>query len=143
MFDEQLRRCEDFEMWCRLAASGSQISYHQRIMLRYRIRAGALSKDSAAMYHTLIKLHDKFLSEYQLSQSERELVLAKRTGYAAELALYRAEEAILNADFAESRRHLRFASGAISERRRKLLSIALHSCPSLVRWAYLRRRRLS
>ena len=114
MFDEDLRGCEDFDLWLRLAKNGGRIVYHRQPLALYRRHAGSLSSDRVWMMHYLLAVFEKCARTLSLTRAERKALdeqiswnrsllhvfEGKRalTGSSAEIAL---------ADFQRANQHLR------------------------------------
>jgi len=48
-FDEQLRCCEDYEIWLRMTAQNAKIAYIDQALIQYRMTDGQLSQQSLKM----------------------------------------------------------------------------------------------
>jgi glycosyltransferase involved in cell wall biosynthesis len=58
-FDESLKRCEDFEMWLRLAFTGARMAYHSDAQVFHRLRDTGLSADRWSMRRDRIRVYQK------------------------------------------------------------------------------------
>jgi glycosyltransferase involved in cell wall biosynthesis len=97
-FDESLRRAEDFDLWLRAAHAGVRISYHRRLLFRYRKRATGLTADGIAMREAGLLVIDKLERSLQLSASEQAALASGRQAYRADVSYYRMKEAIRGRD---------------------------------------------
>ena len=137
-FDESLRRAEDFDLWLRAAHAGARISYHRRLLSRYRRRATGLSANGIAMREAGLLVFDKLERTLQLSASEQAALATGRQAYRADVSYFRMKDAMRRGD-------ARMALGAVRDllplrRRMKfaLLALALRWAPrltmSVVHW---------
>jgi len=90
MFDERLPRCDDYDLWVRIAFKGNKIAYSDKVQSRLSIgRPGSLGLVRAKMAEAYVNMLEKFQRTLPLSEAQRSLV-EKRTAYAK--ALYMLEE---------------------------------------------------
>ncbi|WP_144603312.1 glycosyltransferase family 2 protein [Algoriphagus algorifonticola] len=52
-FDEQLKSCEDWDLWLRVTKSGTQIKTIPNLLARYRYVSGSMSRNAKVMYFSL------------------------------------------------------------------------------------------
>src|SRR5215469_8997402 len=71
LFDETFRRCEDFEMWLRLAFRGAHMAYHSDADVFHRASEGSLSADRLAMKRDRIRVYEKLIRAFALSRRQR------------------------------------------------------------------------
>jgi glycosyltransferase involved in cell wall biosynthesis len=107
-FDESLRRAEDFDLWLRVAHAGARISYHRRLLFRYRRRATGLSADDIAMAEAALRMFDKLERTLQLSASEQAALATGRQAYRADVSYFRMKDAM-------RRGEARMALGAVRD----------------------------
>jgi glycosyltransferase involved in cell wall biosynthesis len=137
-FDESLRRAEDFDLWLRAAHAGARISYHRRLLFRYRQRATGLSADGIAMREAGLLAFDRLERSLQLSASEQAALATGRQAYRADVSYFRMREAMRARD---ARMALAAVRDLLPVRRRMkfvLLALALRWAPrltmSVVHW---------
>jgi glycosyltransferase involved in cell wall biosynthesis len=70
-FDEELRYCEDFDLWFRMAHRGMRIGYRREPLIYRRVRSDALSKNDVRMNATAIFVLQRFAERHTLTPSER------------------------------------------------------------------------
>jgi glycosyltransferase involved in cell wall biosynthesis len=127
-FDESLRRAEDFDLWLRAAHAGVRISYHRRLLFRYRKRATGLTADGIAMREAGLLVIDKLERSLQLSASEQAALASGRQAYRADVSYYRMKEAIRGRD-------ARMALAAVSELLRYRWTVKFVLLAFALRWA--------
>jgi glycosyltransferase involved in cell wall biosynthesis len=59
LFDETFMRCEDFEMWLRMASNGTRIGFHSEASVFHRVNDSGLSADTMAMKKDRIRAYYK------------------------------------------------------------------------------------
>jgi glycosyltransferase involved in cell wall biosynthesis len=76
LFDERLdlRGCEDFDLWLRIAYRGGRIAYHRKVLGRYRCRPGSLSRDAMKMWQTVAAVYEKAEKSMDLAEETRVLL---------------------------------------------------------------------
>ena len=82
LFDEQLRNAQDFDLWLRLARSGTRLAYQPRVLLKYRARLNSLTGDPINSHLRELLIFEKVEQSYGLTPEERaevEPVIRKRT----------------------------------------------------------------
>jgi glycosyltransferase involved in cell wall biosynthesis len=71
LFDEALRNAQDFDLWLRLARHGARLAYQQKVLLRYRSRAGSLSGTDINIHRRELRVYNKVEKLYELTSAER------------------------------------------------------------------------
>ena len=77
MFDETLKRCDDYDMWLRTAFYGAKIGYRRDLQARCYAggRPGCLGESAAKMAEAFWKILEKAAQTLPLNEAQRELVL--------------------------------------------------------------------
>jgi glycosyltransferase involved in cell wall biosynthesis len=79
-FDENLVRCEDFEMWLRIAFMGARIAYHVDAQVFYRCHEIGLSADQVSMTRARILVYQKIADTLPLTPMQR-LTINRRVAW--------------------------------------------------------------
>jgi glycosyltransferase involved in cell wall biosynthesis len=98
LFDESLRSSEDFDLWLRVIQGGWRIDYHDRPLVRSRLRRGSLSADGVNMCQHIIRVLDKADATMKLTGPQRELVRERRAYFTALLRLHEGKRAFFAGD---------------------------------------------
>ncbi len=73
-FDENFLRCEDFEMWLRLAFAGTHMAYHPDADVFHRVSETSLSADRLSMKKDRIRVYQKVVESLPVSDEQRRVV---------------------------------------------------------------------
>jgi hypothetical protein len=123
-FDEQLQRCDDYDMWVRTAFTGAKIGYSSVVggTIFASERPGALSQSKARMIEAYWKILEKYLRTLPLSSADRVIVEERAAEIKARYFLEEGKRKTEALEFEEARKLI---SEANKHFRRSLLSIAV------------------
>jgi len=138
LFDEGLRRGQDFDLWLRLALRGVGMCYQERVLAERRVRASGLSGDSLAEIQRALLVLDRFGRAHALGRDARAVLRFRMMALIDLLEIEQAKQRIVEGNFAAARYHLTVARQRPWKLRLALL--ALQVAPRLLRAAYLRMR---
>ena len=138
LFDETLRRGQDFELWLRLALGGAAIRYQRDVLAERRVRIDGLSGDSVTEIERALNVLDRFGRANTLDSVARTALRIRIMALVDRLEIEQAKQRIVEGNFAAARYHL----NASRERpwKLRLALVALQIAPRLMRGAYLRLR---
>jgi glycosyltransferase involved in cell wall biosynthesis len=131
-FDERLRRCEDFDLWLRIAKTGGKIVRHSESIFRYRRHEGSLSSDPVGMTESRCEVLDKFGREFDLTLAERETVDKTRRRWLAELKLVQGKELFAKGQHREAARLFQEANADLHRPKLAVASALMRWAPGLV-----------
>ena len=136
MYDEELKRSEDFDLWLRILARGGRVGYTRRVLARYRRYAGSLSSDHVEMASDIVRVLDKAERTLGLNDAQRALLSRARERFRAGLRLQEGKRAFFRGDtraaldaLGEANRHLR-------SRKLSLTMLLIRVAPGLLLRAY-------
>ena len=137
LFDETLRRGQDFELWLRLAHAGARIEYQRHVLAERRVRLHGLSGDSVAELERAIAVLKQFAGGRELDHEMCTVLRIRLMTLVDQLEIEQGKQRILEGNFAAAEHHL-------SNSRRQTLKLravrlALKLAPEVVRAAYSRR----
>ena len=138
MFDETLRRGQDFDLWLRLALRGATIHYQRDVLAERRVRADGLSGDPIAELQRALAVLDRFGRTHDLATQVRTALRVRMMTLVDRLEIEQAKRRILEGNFAAARYHL-----AVPRRqpaKLRIVRLALHVAPRLLRAAWIRLR---
>jgi glycosyltransferase involved in cell wall biosynthesis len=138
LFDETLRRGQDFELWLRLAWRGARLAYQNVVLAERRVRADGLSGDAIAEIERALNVLDRFGRARLLDRDVRTALRIRMMSLVDQLEIEQGKRRIIEGNFAAAQYHL----SAARERPFKLrvVLLALKVAPRIVRAAYLRLR---
>jgi glycosyltransferase involved in cell wall biosynthesis len=132
LFDVKAVRVEDFELWFRLCKNAVKVGYQEKVLVKYRIRAGSLTGNNIEKAERGIAALELVKDKNDLSESEMRAWENQLTMLKAELSLERGKQNLVNKCFAEARRN--FAEANVYRHNFKLqaLMFLLAISPNLV-----------
>ena len=131
MFDTQLPRMQDFDLWYRLAKNGAKIGYQTGVLVRYRVRAGSLSGNNVERSSRNIRALNVIREKYGLSDGERRVWDKQMLVYEAEYELEQGKFSLTKGDFAEAQAHIAKANKYFRKPKLFLLMTLLKISPKL------------
>jgi glycosyltransferase involved in cell wall biosynthesis len=123
MFNEKLPRCDDYDLWVRIAFNGNKIGYTSKVQARLFIgRPGSLGAVNARMAEAYVIMLEQFQRTLPLSEAQR-TVVENRTAYAK--ALYMLEEGKCRLEARQYEQAKELITGANAYYRRPALSLTV------------------
>ena len=140
MFDVDLRRGQDFDLWLRLVARGARVRYQQRVLALRRLHGDNLSGTRLNELERALHVFGKAIRTLPLSAREREVAERRVRELEAELAREHSKEQLAVGDFTGARRSLKEATRVVPSWKLKAARLGLLLAPRLLRRVYLSRR---
>ena len=131
MFDTELPRMQDFDLWYRLAKRGANIGYQSDVLVKYRVRADSLSGSNVERSYRNIRALNVIREKYGLTEAERAAWDAQMRIYEAEYELEQGKFSLTQGDFPEARAHIAQANKYFRKPKLFLLSALLKISPKL------------
>lgn len=123
LFDEKLARCDDYDMWVRVAFSGAKIGYTRKLGARLFVsRPGCLGTSRARMIEGYWIILDKFKRTLPLQDADRDVVEKRAAEARARYLLEEGKCKIQERQFDKARQLIAEANGYL---RRPSLSVAV------------------
>jgi glycosyltransferase involved in cell wall biosynthesis len=136
-FDEKLHRCEDFDLWLRLALRGRLI-YSRAVLGRRRLHPASQSASPTAMLRAQIAVRRRFVARTPLPEAVRAIAAEANRRCEAAIALADGQRLLADGDAAGARRALAQAADTMPSLRLAatlgLLRIAPGVAVVLQRW---------
>jgi glycosyltransferase involved in cell wall biosynthesis len=135
LFDEKMWRCEDFDLWLRLASQGVKMTYDPDAEVLHRVTTG-LSWDKEAMKRARKDVYRKALATLTLTSEQRSLVTSKIRELDKEIELEAAKRHLSARTYDQALAAIKRARALSSDRRLGVAENALRYCPGFFRWCY-------
>ena len=136
-FDESLHRCEDFDLWLRLALRG-RLRYTRQVLGRRRLHPSSQSAAPAAMLRAQIAVRQRFVRTTPISAEVRRLAEEADTRCEAEMALAEGHRLLTAGDAIGARQELARAARSRPSLKLtatlRLLAVAPSIAVALQRW---------
>jgi|SRR5580692_141324 len=135
LFDETLRRCEDFDLWLRLASRGVRMSYDPEVQVLHRLGHG-LSSDFEGMKRARAEVYRRAAVNLSLTETQQSIVAAKLKAIEVQIEVEAAKDHLQQGRFGEARFAIRRANSMSPSLKLRLVAAGLRFCPLLLRWSY-------
>jgi len=142
LFDETLRRCEDLDMWLRLAKRGTKIAFQGNLLFLRRVQGSALTSDEEKMVSSLIRVLTKVdrtqLSARGLASLDKQLTQAR-----GELGFRQWRKHLVEGNAAAAREDLTAAHSFYRSPKFAVVLLGLRLAPRATIWGartFLRKR---
>ena len=139
LFDESLRRGQDFELWFRLAKAGMRFVCHPGFLTKYRLVTSGLSGGVISQLERTMNVLAAIEGRYELTPAENAALQATKKRTQRELALESGKEKLRNRDIAGARQAFAEARKLRTSWKLALISVGLIIAPFLLCRIYQRR----
>jgi glycosyltransferase involved in cell wall biosynthesis len=131
MFDTNLPRMQDFDLWYRLAKHGAKIGYQTDVLVKYRVRLNSLSGTNVERSQRNIRALNVIREKYGLNEREKPVWENKMLAYEAEYELEQGKFSLTQGDFADAQTHIAKANKYFRKPKLFLLMTLLKISPKL------------
>jgi len=132
LFDEALPRCDDYDMWLRVACHGAKISYQQKPLGWVRPgRPGSLGQSEIKMHEAGLEILIKLEKSLALQPTVRAAVTKALARERALIELESAKLSLSKGAFGEARDSLRKANAFFQSHKLRLVILGLQLAPRL------------
>lgn len=137
LFDESLRRGQDFDLWVRLAAAGTTFAYTTAPLVKRRIHSQNLSGDCISELERAVAVLVKLREKNVLTAAQCDVLDARVRALRAQIATEQGKKTLLAGDLPVARWHFRQAVAEGGGWKPRIVGLALHLAPAMTRQAYL------
>src|SRR5258708_6273158 len=74
LFDENFRRCEDFDLWLRMAFAGARMAFHSDAQVYHRISSTGLSANRWEMKRDRIRVYQKIGTTLPVTETQKRVI---------------------------------------------------------------------
>ena len=139
LFDEALRRGQDFDLWFRLAKRGARLLYQREVLAEHRIVESGLSGDTISQLQRTLAVFDRIRAKGELTPSE-EAALQNAVNVAlSKVALENGKEKLRERDFEGALDSLRQSMRHRQSWKVSIACVGLRVAPELLWRIYVRR----
>jgi glycosyltransferase involved in cell wall biosynthesis len=136
LFDEELRRAQDYDLWLRLAKAGARLGYQRKVLLRYRIHSDSLSGDAIRQIERHLTVLSKTARRNDLTESEKQVLEGAIARLEAHLKLERGKLRLADGDFAAAATEIKDANMWQRSWRLRLVLVWLRIAPRSLQRVY-------
>lgn len=136
LFDESLRRGQDFDMWVRLAAAGARFGYTTEPLVYRRIHTMNLSGDRITELERAAAVLEKLRAKIQFGPSESRALDARLRLLRGDIHAERGKRDLAAGAVGDAAAHFREAAGAGAGWKVQVVNLALRIAPRVTRHAY-------
>jgi glycosyltransferase involved in cell wall biosynthesis len=140
LFDEGFRRCEDFDLWLRMAHNGVRMTFTRTVQIYHRL-ANGLAADTELMKRGRLAVLQKTASLANITDAHRRIIARKSSEIKFEIEAERTKELLLAGRFREARLAARQAASAGGSGKLRILQLGLWIWPTLLQRLYRSRLR--
>jgi glycosyltransferase involved in cell wall biosynthesis len=131
LFDETLPRCDDYDMWVRVAFHGGKIAYGRAVEARlFTGRPGSLGVSRPRMLEAYWNMLDKFQRSLPLSERERKMVKQRADEIRAHYLLEEGKSKLSEREFSKARQLIAEANRHLHNSVLSLTVMGLRVAPS-------------
>src|SRR5215472_1292913 len=134
-FDENFMRCEDYDLWLRMARNGVKMTFTREIQMCHRLGNG-LAGNRDLMRQARIEVYQKMAATQRLNEAQAEIVRGKIAAIEKDLQLEAVRRALLAGNFDEAAEAARKARAATHDWKLGALQLGLRWFPSLLQRCY-------
>jgi len=140
MFDTDLPRTQDFDLWFRLAKHGARIGYQREVLLKYRVRPHSLSGTNVDRSERSVWSMEIIHEKYNLDAAEQKVWEKQIALCRAELELEKGKLCLVQGDFAGAKTHLAEANKFYRKGKLSLINFMMRFSPRLTARLFKRMR---
>jgi GT2 family glycosyltransferase len=129
LFDERYFRCEDYDLWLRMAYQGCTMMYHTKVLGYHRNRAGSLASVETLMLATAVEVLLKLEQDLQLDVEMQRLLYRQRNIFKSQLDRAQGKKQLLAGDAEQARESLKRAYAVLPSAKLGLLLAGLCVAP--------------
>jgi len=135
LFDESMNRCEDFDLWLRLASAGVRMRYDRDVHVCHRLGEG-LSADKILMKQGRIHAYQKAMAQAALSPAQQRIIHKKLIDLEFEIQTELARQSLLAGQYEEALAIAKKADWAARGAKLRVAILGLRFFPGALRMAY-------
>lgn len=131
LFDGEISRMEDFDLWFRLAKNGVRIGYQTKVLLKYRMHAGSISGTNVERAERSIAALNVIGRKYDLSEAETKIWKDRMILYEAAAEIEKGKMCLAKGDYAKAKSHFSTANKFYRTPKLVLVNFLMRCSPHL------------
>jgi glycosyltransferase involved in cell wall biosynthesis len=139
LFDPELRRGQDFDLWLRMAHGGARFAFQRKVLMLRRMHHANLSGDQRTQIERALHVLERTLRTTILTEAEQSAAVRRIRELTAARAREMAKELLRKGEYREAYASLLRSAVGQSNWKVRAALIGLHVAPRLVRHLYLAR----
>ena len=140
LFDENFIRCEDFDLWLRMAHQGCRMTYQRQVLAKHRVHGASLAWEQVKMVEAQVEVLEKAQRTLSLTPAQQELIETQLKNCAAQISLEESKKFLAAHDYDRAAQALTQANSFYKSRKLQLILLGLRSAPRVLHWLYLSRQ---
>jgi len=136
LFDENLRCCEDYDMWVRIADRGARMAYQCKVLALHRIHPKAVTANKSYFIRSQIAVFTKIGRTLPLITRHQAIVQKEIARCMANLQLHRSRVELMAGKYSESAKAVRLANNHFQSRRLRCVEWIIRIAPVALRLFY-------
>jgi glycosyltransferase involved in cell wall biosynthesis len=140
MFDEELLRAHDFDLWLRMVKHGGHAAYQRKVLLNYRVRPDSLSGDAIQQVERELEAFDKIERHLNVTPQEHEVMAGVVQRLQSDLRIERGKLHLVRGDFDAAASELREAQKLYRRWKLPFVLLMLRFAPHMLLRIYKARR---
>jgi len=136
LFDEDLRCCEDYDMWVRIADRGARMAYQCKVLGLHRIHPKAITANQGYLIQSQIAVFTKFGRVLPLIPRHQAIVQKQIARCMANIQLHRSKVELMVGKYSESAKAMRLANNHFQSRRLQGVEWIIRIAPGALRLFY-------
>ena len=141
LFDETLRRGQDFDMWVRLAAAGARLTYTTEPLVYRRIHTMNLSGDQVTQLERAAAVLERLRAKIALGREAAKALENRLRLLRGDIHAERGKRDLAAGAVVDAAAHFREAAGAGAGWKVQFVNLALRIAPRATRHAYVLKTR--
>jgi glycosyltransferase involved in cell wall biosynthesis len=137
LFDEGLRRCEDFDLWLRMANNGAHMTFTPDIQIYHRL-ANGLAGNHELMKRARMQVYEKASLLRNVTGDQQRVIRRKISEIKIEIQVELAKQALLSGRFDAARCAAREAASGSPSWKLRATQVGLRLFPGLLQSFYRR-----
>ncbi len=135
LFNPRFMRCEDYDLWMRLAQTGHRMAFNRDVQVCHRLFNG-LSSNVKSMRQARLDVYESLAADTKLGARRRQLVIRQIARTKALTEFAEAKRLLVSGEFGESLAAAQCANSELQSRTLSIFIFALRTVPALVRVLY-------